>query len=141
MTVLVSASRTFQMFTHTVPARMRFAVRHDVGLVAEGRRGHDRAEDLLPHGLHVLAGAGEHGRRDEVAALAHAVAADDLGAVVPAGLDVAGHPVELFLRHQRAHGGLRVEPAAHLDHLGLLGDARDDLVVEEDRVCGCPPRP
>jgi Protein of unknown function (DUF1003) len=42
-----------------------------VVLGVEGNRTHHRAEDLLAHDLHVGRGVGEHGRLDEVAAVAH----------------------------------------------------------------------
>lgn len=53
--------------------------------------GADGAEDLFLHDLHVLADAGEDGGLDEVSLLTVTFTADfDLGALLLAGIDVAG---------------------------------------------------
>src|SRR5215471_14876064 len=67
----------------------------------------DGPEDLLADDPHVAAGLGDHGGLHEVAAFADAAAAgDDLGAVGPAGLEVAGHPRELLVGDERSHLGV-----------------------------------
>ena len=102
-----------------------------VVLGVERDRADHRAEDLLAHDLHVGRGVGEHGRLDEVPAVAHPAAA---GRRVGAGVHARGHVAEHLLvllgGDQRPHLGVGVEPLADLDLPGLVGDPLDDLVID-----------
>jgi hypothetical protein len=122
-------------------------------VVGERHRAHHRPEDLLADDLHVGRGVDEHGRLDEVAAVAGAAAAGDrAGALLDPGVQVAAHARELLVGDQRAHLRVGVKAAAEPDLAGLLGHAGDHVVehagldvqararaaalavVEEDRV-------
>lgn len=111
-----------------------------VGVVAEldnlllGRElgdGANRAEDLLPHDLHVGANVGEDGRLDEVALVAVALATGlDSSALLLTGLDVAHDAVILKLADLRALESLVVEGVADLVGLGALLEGLNKLVID-----------
>ena len=98
--------------------------------VIEGLDHKDGTEDLLAHDLHVRLRVGDHGWRHEIAAAVATLGAAglDLGALLLAGLDVAGHARELLLRDQRSHLSCGIEPRAQLDRLGYFADPLDHLV-------------
>src|SRR5580693_4415451 len=101
-----------------------------LGIVGLGRdlvdalergRHYDRAEDLLADDLHVRAGVGDDGGLDEIARVAEAAAAGEVGRTVGLpGLQEAGDPAQLLVRDQRAHLGVRFQARAELDGLGDL---------------------
>ncbi len=77
------------------------------------------SEDLFLGDLHVVLHVGKDGRLDEVAAIAHAsAAAEQFGAFLLAGLDVAHDFVELVVVHLRTLFGLRIEGIADRAALG-----------------------
>src|SRR6267143_3968134 len=81
--------------------------------VLELENGHDRPEDLFLRDLHVVLYVGEHRGLDEVALIAHAVAAGhQLGLLLLPGVNVAHHFVELVLIHLRPLLGVLVEGIA-----------------------------
>lgn len=91
----------------------------------------DRAEDLLPHDLHVRLDVGEDGGLDEVALVTVALAANlDSSTLLLTGLDVAHDAVILKLADLGALEGLVVEGVTDLVLGGALLEGLDELVVD-----------
>jgi hypothetical protein len=88
-----------------------------------------RAEDLLARDLVLVLHVPEHGRLDEVPAVADPLAAGQQLRRLPAGVDVRHHPVELLLAHLRPLRRLRVERVADLRRLHLRQHLLDELIV------------
>src|SRR5581483_10870515 len=104
---------------------------NSVALVLERDDCHDGPEDLLLRDLHRVLHLREHGRHVEGAlAVAELAASDYLGALLPTALDEAVHAVAMRLRDERPHLRLRIERVADADLLRVVGEARDELVVE-----------
>ena len=106
-----------------------------LGLVLEGGHGQHRAEDLLLEDAHLVV-ALEQGRLDVVAAGQVAVqvglvAADQyFSAFLLAQVEVGHDLGQLFLGSLRAHHGVGIERAAHLDRRHARQAALHELVVD-----------
>ena len=98
------------------------------GLERYDRR--QRSERLLGHDLRVVRHVGDHRRLEEKALVALARAAgDDLAAAVLGVVDEALHGVEPARICDRAKRDALFQAVAHLEALGVFGEAGDELVV------------
>ena len=92
----------------------------DFARIVERCRRDDGAEDLFTHDLHARLHVDDHGRRDEISALASApaTARQRPRALVDSGLNVSGHAVELLVRDQGADIRGLIETGSDLHPFG-----------------------
>jgi hypothetical protein len=99
-------------------------------LVLERGDRDDRTEHLFLRDLRVVRGRDDGGWVERAGTLRNGAAREDLGALGPAALDEAVHPLAVGRRDERSHLRLGIERIADLDASGELGHHGDGLVVE-----------
>ena len=108
---------------------------HQLVHILERYRRDDRTKNLFLGDAHVVAHIGEHCRRHEIAfrqrPLCQTLATGKRArSFLLAEAQIAGHALELLLRHQRADLRFRIEPVADAEVLAERRDPICELVID-----------